>query len=417
MSAQPVESLLETLAPGAWEVYRKAGSSREIARTAADRSECARREEGCAARWWDPAPRFAAAASVEQLAGILARASEASASPGEAPSWPTGVAAATESAAPPDAPPPDLFEELARLLSVESRGEATLSELSIRRGGTVERVSNAKGLDVAWAAGAVTGFASAIGRRGAQSCEARALFRWEKEPDLPALARRLCDRATLPLSDRASPVDRGEWLLDASVAAAFLSALAPVFTRDAPPGWAGRGEILPAEISVVDDATEEAPFDGEGTRSRRVVVVERGALRDRLHDLGSARAAGARSTGHGVRRSYRTPPRRTARRLFFEVERPVPQRELLASVRRGLFASGLIAPLLCDLENDRYEAQFTGVAVIAGRAQGPVAAATARGRLSELLRRVAAIGPDRQFFPMPDPVGGSTLLIERASFQ
>jgi predicted Zn-dependent protease len=114
---------------------------------------------------------------------------------------------------------------------------------------------------------------------------------------------------------------------------------------------------------------------------------------------------------------WKPSPARGARRIFFETERAVPPRELLASVRRGLFASALTAPLVCDLENDRYEAQFTGVAVAAGRAQGPVAAARVRGRISELLRRVAALCPDPGFFPMPDPVGGATLLVERVSFE
>jgi PmbA protein len=416
MTEETIESLLEARAPGAWELYRKQGASRELARSGAERCESSRREEGCAARWWDPAARVAAAGSVDDLhRSLTTDAVEPTASPGEVPSWPTGAASAPGPLDPPVAPA-DLFDELARLVAAESRGEATLADLSVRRGSSLERVVNANGLDVAWASGTLTGNASAVGRRGARACEARALFRWDGEPDLPGLARRLSDRATLPLSDRSTPVERGEWLLDTSVAAALLAGIAPMFTRDPAPPWAGRGRILPPEISVVDDAAAQAPFDGEGTRTRRVVVVERGDLRARLHDLASARRAGAASTGHGVRRSYRTPPERAPRRLFFETERPVPQRDLLASVRRGLFASSLTAPLSCDLENDRYEAQFTGVAIIAGRAQGPVAAARARGRLSELLRRVAALCPDREFFSMPDPVGGATLLIERASF-
>lgn len=407
---------LEARAPGAWELYRKEGASREVARSGAERCESSRREEGLAARWWDPAPRFAAAGSAAELARVLPSAAKAPAQPGEPPQWPSGAARAEEETAALE-PPPDLFDELARLVSAESRGEAGLQELSVRRGRCLERVVNARGLEVAWRGATLTGFAAAVARRGGRACEARALFRWEGEPDLPALARRLSDRATLPLCDRPTPVDRGEWLLDVSVAAALLAGLAPLFARDAHPPWAGRGALLPPEISIVDDATPDAPFDGEGTRSRRVVVVERGVLRGRLYDLVSARQAGAASTGHGVRRSYRTPPVRAARRIFFETERPVPPRELLASVRRGLFASALTAPLVCDLENDRYEAQFTGVAVVAGRAQGPVAAARVRGRLSELLRRVAALCPDPGFFPMPDPVGGATLLVERVSFE
>jgi hypothetical protein len=71
---------------------------------------------------------------------------------------------------------------------------------------------------------------------------------------------------------------------------------------------------------------------------------------------------------------------------------------------------------VCDLENDRYEAEFTGVVVVAGRAQGPVAAARSRGRISDLLRRIAAIAPEREFLPSPYPIGGTAALVERATF-
>ncbi len=412
-----IAELLELRAPGAWELYRKEGESREIAGGAGEGARTSsRREEGVAARWWDPAARFAAANSFERLAREIPRAARIRAAAGQIPVWPTGAPVRAPAPPAPLPAPPDLFEELARQLSAESRGEATLLELSVRSGRTLESVRNAGGLHVAWNSSLLSGVAAAVGRHGGRSCEARCLFRWEGVPDLPALARRLCDRATLPLSDRATPVGRGEWLLDSSVTAALLAALSPLFTSDELPRWAARGIPLPPEISIVDDAAPDAPFDGEGTRSRRVVLLERGTLRSRLHDLQSAGRAGAPPTGHGVRRSYRIPPVRAARRLFFETERPAPPQELLASVRRGLFASALTTPLTVDLEQDRFEAQFAGVAIVAGRAQGPVAAARARGRLSELLRRVAGIAPGREFFPTPDPVGGATLLIERASF-
>jgi predicted Zn-dependent protease len=91
-------------------------------------------------------------------------------------------------------------------------------------------------------------------------------------------------------------------------------------------------------------------------------------------------------------------------------------RDLLAAVRRGLFASALTAPIRMDLERDRFEIEFTGISIIAGRAQGPVAGARARGRISQLLRRIAAVSTDRQFFPCPFPTGAPTLLVERADF-
>ena len=84
---------------------------------------------------------------------------------------------------------------------------------------------------------------------------------------------------------------------------------------------------------------------------------------------------------------------------------------------RGVFARALTAPVSVDLALDRYDVQFTGVALVAGRAAEPVAGARVRGRVSELLSRLAAIGTDLQFFPMPYPVGAPTVLVEKVTFE
>ena len=419
MNGDSIAERLDRLFPGRWELYEKSGESREAAATAAGRSERVRGESGWAVRWWDPAPRFAAASDPTRLEEAMRSAGEVAASAEPVPVWPGAPARRDDdpAAAEPAEPAlPDLFEELSRLLAAESRGEARLEELVVRGGRSRERIRNAAGRDVAWTASRLDGRARAIGRRATRASEARALFRWDGAADLRDLARRLSDRATLPLSGRAAPFERGEWMLDPSVAAGLLGALAPLFTGDVLPRWAKRAPVFTPQVAIVDDATPDASYDGEGVRTRRVLLVGSGEISGRLHDLASAREHGIESTGHGVRHSFRAPPIRAARRLFFEAERPAAPPDLLASVRRGLFASALTAPFRCDLEQDRFEAEFAGVSIVAGRAQGAVAGARARGRVSDLLRRIAALSSDLRFFPMPDPVGAPTVLIERAAF-
>lgn len=359
--------------------------------------------------------RFAAGSNEIDLARAIREAASTASAPEPVPELPSTSSPRLEDPAGVP-PPPDFHDELGRLVAADSRGDAVLAELSVRRGMRVERIVNAKGADVSLRSEAIEGVARAVGRREGRACEARALFQWDGEPDLAPLSRRLSDRATLPLSERAAPVAHGEWLLDPSVAAALLAAAAPLFLGGALPTWVQRGQLFSDKVGVVDDAAADAAFDGEGTPTRRVVLVDGGALRSRLHDLRTARAAGGPSTGHGVRPSYRTPPSVGPRRLFFETSRGESARDLLGAVRRGLFASALTAPVRFDLERDRFEVEFTGISVIAGRAQGPVAGARARGRISQLFRRISAISTDRQFFVRPYPVGAPTLLVERAEF-
>lgn len=416
MSEADLRAELERRAPGNWDLYWKRAESRETTSAGAARRSASRSEEGWAARWWEgDSPRFAAASTEDDLARQIRAAARLPVRAAAVPAWPASRGPSLEAPAAVEAPP-DLFESLGRLVAAESRGDAVLAELSIRRGARTERIWNGRGADVSLRTAALEGVAHAIGRRDGKACEARALFRWDADPALEALARRLSDRATLPLSERGTPLAHGEWLLDPAVGAALLASVAPLFSARALPSWVQRAQLFAGGVTVVDDASADAPFDGEATPTRRVVLVDQGSLRSRLHDLRSARDGAAESTGHGVRSSFRTPPIVSPRRLFFETSRGAAPRDLLAGVRRGLFASALTAPVRVDVERDRFEIEFTGISVVAGRAQGPVAGARARGRLSQLLRRISAVSTDRQFFPAPYPTGSPTLLVERADF-
>jgi PmbA protein len=407
-------------APGAWELYRKSARSRELDATPRLRRRSIRHEEGWAARWPERGGlRFAAASSAPELRRALDQAAAIPAAPEEPPDWPrrTFHGAGPGDASPDE--PPDLFDALARALAAASRAEASLAALSVRRGRVEERIWNAAGLDVAFAQTFTDGLATARARRGARASESRLPFRWDAPPpgsDPEALARRLADAATLPLSDRPTPFATGQWLLDPGVAAALLAALAPVFRARRPPRRAATA-TAPAPVRIVDDATGDAPFDGEGVPTRRIVLLDAGEWTGRLEDLRSAKRSGRSPTGHGVRVSYRTPPRAAPRRIFFEASETSPASALLARVKRGLFASAVTAPVRVDVERDRYEIEFTGISVVNGRAQGEVGGVRSSGRVTELLRRIAGAAEDRQFFALPFLVGSPTLLVDRASFE
>lgn len=417
MSAEEIRGELARRAPGQWELYRKQSESRESEAAPSMRRDFWRREEGWAARWWESgAPRFACGSSEAELRRSIETAGALSAAPAPPLDWPVRKGGAAEEDSGIEAPP-DLFEDLMRAVSAASRGDAALTSLTVRRGLAAERLVNAAGLDVSQSLRVLDGVAAAVARRGGRARDARLAFRWDGLPDVEGLARRLADAATLPLSDQPSPFSSGQWLLDPGVGAALLAALSPLFVSDRAPRWLVRGRLASAALSVVDDASRDAAFDGEGVPTRRTLLAEDGTLVGRLLDLSSAARAGRRSTGHGARPSFRMPPRAGPRRLFFETKNAAAPAELLKAVTRGLFASALTAPVRVDLDADRYEVEFTGISIVAGRAGGPVAGARSSGRISELLRRVRGLSTDLQFFPCPYPCGSPTLLIERASFE
>jgi PmbA protein len=413
---EDLQSELQRRAGGDWELYRKSAESRELDASPELRRRAWRREEGWAARWWERgSQRFAAATSLRELLGALPEALAIPAAPEEPPDWPRATAASA--AAPEVEEPADLFDPVARALASASRGEALLTQLSVRTGRVDERLWNGAGLDVAQTRTLTDGLATAGARRGSRANQSRLPFRWPEGPEIEALARRLADAATLPLADRASPFRSGQWLLDPSVAAALLAALAPSFCGRRPPRRGGAGKPASIPLRIADDAASDSPYDGEGVSSRRVVLYERGEWIGRLEDLRSAKRSGRKPTGHGVRSSFRTPPRAGPRRLLFEHDAASSSAALLGGVQRGLFAAALTAPVRVDAASDRYEIEFSGISLVGGRAQAEVGAARSSGRLSELLRRVSAAADDRRFFALPFLVGSPTLLVERASFE
>ena len=70
------------------------------------------------------------------LASSIPAAGRIPVTPVEPLPWPSGRAAPAAPLA--LEPPPDFFAELARQVAVESRGEATLAQLSVRRGSRAE---------------------------------------------------------------------------------------------------------------------------------------------------------------------------------------------------------------------------------------------------------------------------------------
>jgi TldD protein len=96
---------------------------------------------------------------------------------------------------------------------------------------------------------------------------------------------------------------------------------------------------------VVDDPHRgRAPWtiDDEGTCPRPIVLIEGGRTTGVLHDLTTARAAGAESTGHGRRGSYldRVLPRLGCTYVAGGNDDPL---SILESTRSGVFLRRIVA--------------------------------------------------------------------------
>ncbi len=108
-------------------------------------------------------------------------------------------------------------------------------------------------------------------------------------------------------------------VLDAFVAASFIGFIGSMLSAEAV--QRGRSlfadregdEIAHAALVLTDDATDpegpsSAPFDGEGSPTRRTPLIGDGRLLTFLFDARTARKAGRATTGNASRGSYRSPP-------------------------------------------------------------------------------------------------------------
>ncbi len=153
------------------------------------------------------------------------------------------------------------------------------------------------------------------------------------------------------------------------------------------------------ELTVVEDPHRgRAPWtiDDEGTPSRPVVLVQGGRVTGALHDLTTARAAGAQSTGHGRRASYldRVLPRLGCTYVAGGDDDP---RSILEGTRTGVFLRRIVAANVDAAAGVATFLVTDADAIEQGRLTYPLEPFPIVIDIEESLRSLDAIGDDLEF--------------------
>jgi PmbA protein len=159
-----------------------------------------------------------------------------------------------------------------------------------------------------------------------------------------------------------------------------------------------------ANINIVDDHTMllgtgaggygTSPFDGEGLRSQRTVVVENGELRNYLLNTYTARKLGMKST-HNASRGLAGTPGVGCGNLYLEPGAQTPE-EIIAEIPAGFFVTSLMG-FGTNIVTGDYSRGATGLWIENGQLTHAVEEVTVAGNLGEMLKNVAAIGNDLVF--------------------
>jgi PmbA protein len=215
-------------------------------------------------------------------------------------------------------------------------------------------------------------------------------------------------------------------VLDAFVAASFLGFIGSMTSAD----QVQRGRSLFADregeevadpaLVLSDDATDpggpaSAPFDGEGSPTRRTALIEDGRLQTFLFDARTARKAGRATTGNASRSSYRSPASVGTTNLVVAPGKGTLE-ELVAEAGDGLYVTD-VAGLHSGVNpvSGTFSVGASGRLIEGGELGRPVRELTIASDLVSMLRAVRGVGSESRWVPFGGSVKAPPILIGEMS--
>jgi PmbA protein len=150
---------------------------------------------------------------------------------------------------------------------------------------------------------------------------------------------------------------------------------------------------------VIDDGTipglfGSSPFDDEGVRTRRTVVIENGVLKNYLLNTYTARKLGLKTTGNASRGL--TGNAGVGHGNFFLEKGVQTPEELIAGIKNGFYVTELMGDGANTVTGD-YSRGAAGLWIENGELAYAVSEVTIASTLQEMLQGIEAIGADLRF--------------------
>jgi PmbA protein len=166
-------------------------------------------------------------------------------------------------------------------------------------------------------------------------------------------------------------------------------------------GKVGQIVASPA-FTLVDDANYEAgiasfPFDGEGVPAQRNMIIENGELKGFLYDTYSGLKAGRRSSGNGLRGSFRSLPGVGTTNFMLSPGEQSPD-SLIADIENGFYVTDVMGMHTANPISGDFSVGAAGIMIEQGRLTYPVRGVTIAGNLLKMLFDIEAVGSDLRFY-------------------
>ncbi|HLH06801.1 MAG TPA: TldD/PmbA family protein [Terriglobales bacterium] len=152
-------------------------------------------------------------------------------------------------------------------------------------------------------------------------------------------------------------------------------------------------------VTVIDDGTMPggfgtSPFDSEGVKTRRTVVIDKGVLSSYLLNTYTAKKLTLHTTGNASRGLAGTPGIGVGN-FYLEAGQRTPE-QIIADVKEGLYVTEFLG-FGVNLVTGDFSRGASGIWISGGRFAFPVEEITVAGNLKDMLNEVSEIGSDLEF--------------------
>lgn len=236
--------------------------------------------------------------------------------------------------------------------------------------------------------------------------------------DGQATGREAAVRAVRMLGAKAVPSQKVPVILEPYVATGFLGLLAPALTAEAVQKgrslFAGKvgQKVASDRVTIMDDGSmpggiASTSFDGEGVPTSRTRLVGGGILEGFLHNTYTAARDGVKSTGNGIRGSFKSTPEVGATNFFVEKGDKSPG-EIIGGLEKGFYVTEVLGMHTANPISGDFSLGASGLMIEKGQVTYPVRGIALAGNIIELMKNIEVVGNDLAFF---GGRGSPTLLI------
>lgn len=229
-----------------------------------------------------------------------------------------------------------------------------------------------------------------------------------KDLDPVKIGKEAAEKAVRKLGAQTIGTQKAVVIFDPYVATNFLGVISPALSAEAVQkgkslfeGKIGQ-KVASSKINIIDDGAlpdgiSSAPFDGEGVPTSKTILVENGELKGFLHNTYTAAKEGVKSTGNGIRSSFKSTPEIGTTNFYIAPGNITPD-ELIKDISLGLYVTDVMGMHTANPISGDFSVGAAGILIENGKLTRAVRGVAIAGNILDLLKEIEGVANDLTFF-------------------